>query len=208
MVAKMNRHLPAFVYNYLKVKGLNEEFVINHEKNSCYLMLFMEILNCKWDGNIMTVFTPDDNNDEELFSKLEAASWFKYELGLTKKGNKEKGYLKPKLLYDLDGDCSIKALHEHNDKVCRKEGAESELDGKEEEGESMSEDSASKSNHIKSCQASALGEADGTRGGVHFAASPSVGPSSQHDAGGADSPHQLPPLTHRGGTATCIKWRV
>jgi hypothetical protein len=25
---------------------------------------------------------------------------------------------------------------------------------------------------------------------------------------GADSPHQLPPLTHRGGTATGIKWHV
>jgi hypothetical protein len=45
----------------------------------------------------------------------------------------------------------------------------------------MSEDSASKSNHTKSCQALALGEAEGTHGGVHFAASPSVGPSSQHD---------------------------
>ncbi len=48
----------------------------------------------------------------------------------------------------------------------------------------MSEDSASISNHTKLHQALALGEADGTCGGVHFAASPSVGPSSQHDAGG------------------------
>jgi hypothetical protein len=29
MIAKMNRHHPAFVYNYLMDKGLNEEFVIN-----------------------------------------------------------------------------------------------------------------------------------------------------------------------------------
>jgi hypothetical protein len=40
--------------------------------------------------------------------------------------------------------------------------------------ESMSEDSASKSDHTKSRQDSASGEAKGTRGGVHFAASPSV----------------------------------
>jgi hypothetical protein len=29
MIAKMNHHLPAFVYSYLMDKGLNEEFVIN-----------------------------------------------------------------------------------------------------------------------------------------------------------------------------------
>jgi hypothetical protein len=81
----------------------------------------------------MTVVMPDDNNDEELYSKLEGASWFKDELGLTKKGKKKKGHLKPELLYDLDCNCSIKTLHECNDKVCRKEGAKSELDGEEEE---------------------------------------------------------------------------
>jgi hypothetical protein len=156
----------------------------------------------------MTVVTLDNNNDEELYSKLEMASWFKDELGLTKKGKKEKGYLKPELLYDLDGNRSIKTLHERNDKVRRNEGAESELDGEEEEEESTSEDFTSKSNHTKSHQASAHGKADGTHGGVHFAASPSVGPSSQHDAWGVDSQHQLPPLTHGGGTATCIKWHV
>jgi hypothetical protein len=52
----------------------------------------------------MTVVTLDDNNDEELSLKLEAASWFKDELGLTKKGTKKMGYLKPELLYDLDGN--------------------------------------------------------------------------------------------------------
>jgi hypothetical protein len=49
----------------------------------------------------------------------------------------------------------------------------------------MSEDSTSKSNHTKLHQALALGEAEGTRGGVQFAASPSVGPLSQHDAAGS-----------------------
>ncbi len=98
MIPKMNHHLPAFVYTYLMDKGLNEEFVINLVKYSCCPMLVMEFLNCKWDGNIMTVVTPDDNNDEELYSKLEAASWFKDELGLTKKGKKKKGYHKPELL--------------------------------------------------------------------------------------------------------------
>jgi hypothetical protein len=143
----------------------------------------METPNCKWDGNLMTVVRADNNN-EESYSKLESASWFKDELGFTKKGKKKKGYLKPELLYNLDGDCSIKTLHEHNDKVCRKDGAKSELEGEEEEEESMSEDSASKSNHTKLRQALALGEAGGTCGGVHFAASPSVGPLSQHDAAG------------------------
>jgi hypothetical protein len=58
------------------------------------------------------------------------------------------------------------------------------LNGEEEKEENMSEDSASKSNHTKSRQASALREAQGTRGGAHFAASPSGGPSSYHDMAG------------------------
>ncbi len=208
MIAKMNCHLLAFVYNYLMDKGFNEEFVINLVKNSCCPTLVMEIPNCKWDGNTMTVVTPDNNNNEELYLKLKAASWFKDELGLTKKGKKKKGYLKPELLYDLDGNHSIKTLHECNDKVHCKEGAKSEIDGEEEEEESMSEDSTSKSNHTKSCQASALGEAEGTRGDVHFAASPSVGPLSQHDVAGGGLPTPATPLTHKGGTATSIKWPV
>jgi hypothetical protein len=112
------------------------------------------------------------------------ASYFKDELGLTKKGKKKKGYLKPELLYNLDSDHSIKTLHERNDEVRRQEGGKSELDGEEDEEESMSEDSTSKSNHTKLRQALALGEADGTHGGVNFAASPCVGPSSQYDAAG------------------------
>jgi hypothetical protein len=125
-----------------------------------------------------------DNNDEELYLKLEAASWFKDELGLTKEDKKKKAYLKPELLYNLDGNCSTKTLHEQNDKIRHQEGAKSEYDCEEKEEESMSEDSSSKSNHTKLRQALALGEADGTRGGVHFAARPSVGPSNQHDAAG------------------------
>jgi hypothetical protein len=184
MIVKINHHLPVFVYNYLMDNGLNKESVINLVKSSWCPTLVMQIPNCKWDGNLMTVVTPDDNNDKELYSKLEAASGFKDELGLTKKCKKKKGYLKPELLYNLDDNCSIKTLHDCNDKVRRKEGAESELDGKEEEKESMSEDPKSKSNHTKSHQALALREAEGTRRGVHSAASPSVGTLSQHDTVG------------------------
>jgi hypothetical protein len=184
MIAKMNHHLPAFVYNYLMDKGLNKEFVINQVKNCSCPMLVMEIPNYKRDGKLMTVETLDDNNNKELYSKLESASWFEYELGLTKKSKKKKGFLKLELLYNLDGDRSIKTLHEHNDKAHSNNRAESDLEGGEEEEEIMSEDSASKSNHTKSCQASAPREAEGTRGGVHFAASPSVGPPSQHDVAG------------------------
>jgi hypothetical protein len=50
MIAKINHHLPAFVYNYFMEKGLNEEFVINFVKYSCCSTLVMEIPNCKWDG--------------------------------------------------------------------------------------------------------------------------------------------------------------
>ncbi len=67
MITKMNRHLLAFVYN----KGLNKEFVINLVKNSCCPTLVMEISNCKWDGDLMTVAMPDDNYNDKFYSKLE-----------------------------------------------------------------------------------------------------------------------------------------
>jgi hypothetical protein len=62
MIAKMNHHLLAFVYNYLVDKGLNKEFVL---KNSCCPTLVMEIPNCKRDSKLKTVKTLDDKNNEE-----------------------------------------------------------------------------------------------------------------------------------------------
>jgi hypothetical protein len=150
MIAKMNRHLLAFVYNYFVDKGLNKKFVIDLLKKNCCPMLVMVIPNCKWDSELMTITTPDDENDDELYMKLESAIWIEDEVGPTKNGKKKKGYLDPELLYYLDGDCSIKTLYECNDKACcSKDVAESDLEGDEEEEKIMSQDSTSKNNHTK-----------------------------------------------------------
>ena len=156
----------------------------------------------------MTVVTLDNNNDEELYLKLEAASWFKDELGLTKKGKKKKGYLKPELLYDLDGNCSINTLHECNDKVHCKEGAKSELDGEEEERRVCQRTPHPKAIILSCIKLRLLG-----RQIVHvevYTLQPVLvlNPQASMTQQGMDSPHQLPPLTHRGGTATGIKWHV
>jgi hypothetical protein len=126
-------------------------------------------------------------SDDELYTKLESDVWFKDELRLTKNGKKKKGYFDPELLYDLSGDHSIKTLHKGNDKACcLKDVAKSDLEGDKDkkEEEIMSEDYASKSNHTKLHQVSASRKAEGIRGGVHFAASPSVGPPKQNGAAG------------------------
>ncbi len=151
---------------------------------------------------------PDNNNDEELYSRLEAASWFKDELGLTKKGKQKKGYLKPELLYDLDGNRSINTLHERNDKVHCKEGAKSELDGEEEERRVCQRTPHPKAIILSCIKLRLLGKQM-----VHvevYTLQPVLvlDPQAIMTQQGMDSPHQLPPLTHGGGTATCIKWHM
>ena len=186
MVAKMNRHLPAFVYYYLVDKGLSEDFALDLVRNSCCPTLVVEILDCKWESDRMTITTMDDEKDGELYEKMETADWFKDELGLVSGGKKKKNYVNPELLYDLDGDRSIKTLHERNDKARQDSGdSASDTEGGEEE-EDMSTDSASKSDFEKSHQVSAFGKAGGTPArGVSFAASPSVGLPGQNGAAGS-----------------------
>ena len=173
MVAKMNRHFPAFIYYYLLDKGMDKKFAVDLVNNSCCPTLTVEIPNCKWDGEQMLVTSKEEIEEEEIYSKLESANWFKDEIGLSKDGmNKKKKYLDPTLLYDIDGDRSIKTLHERNDKHHR---GKYDKEGQEEEEDIMSTDSASDSDSSKSHHDTALGNAgDSTKKGVSFAAGSST----------------------------------
>ena len=56
----------------------------------------------------MLVTSKEEIEEEEIYSKMELANWFKDEIGLGKDGkNKEKKFLDPMLLYIIDGDHSI-----------------------------------------------------------------------------------------------------
>ena len=172
MLAKMNKHFPAFIYYYLQDKGMSKEFATNLVSNSCCPTLTFDILECSWDSEQLLVTTKDDAEEEEKYSKLETAKWFKDEIGLTKGGKKNKKHLDPTLLYDLDGDRSVKTLHERNDAT--RKYVDEDMEG-DEEVDSMSTDSASdsdieKSHHDKS------GKAGDTAKGVSFAAGSSEGP--------------------------------
>ena len=175
MLAKMNKHFPAFIYFYLLDKGMEKPFVISLVQNSCCPTLTVDIMDCTWNGDEMLVTTKADAEEEEVYSKMEGASWFRDEIGIAAGGKgKKKNYIDPTLLYDLDGDRSIKTLHERNDNR-RKEGIE------EEDNESM--DSASDSDISKSHQDTALGKAGSHQKGVSFAA----GSTSELNPGRTDA---------------------
>lgn len=132
-------------------------------------------MDCTWNSDEMLVTTKADAEEEEVYSKMEGASWFRDEIGMAGSGKgKKKNYINPTLLYDLDGDRSIKTLHERNDNR-RKEGIE------EEDNESM--DSASDSDMSKSHQDTALGKAGSLQRGVSFAA----GSTSELNPGRTDA---------------------
>ena len=163
MLAKMNKHFPAFIYYYLLDKGMAKPFVVSLVQNSCCPTLTVDIMDCTWNSEEMLVTTKADAEEEETYSKLEGATWFRDEIGMAVggKGKKKKNFIDPTLLYDLDGDRSIKTLHERNDNR-GKEGIEEE--------ENMSVDSASDSDTSKSHQDTALGQAGSHHKGVSFAA--------------------------------------
>ena len=173
MLAKMNKHFPAFIFYYLQDNGMSKDFATNLVRNSCCPTLTVDIMECTWNAEAMTVTTKEDAEADEIYTKMESASWFKDELGLLeggKKGKKKK-YLDPTLLYDLDGDRSVKTLHERNDKIHRRTDNE---EGKEEE-DNMSTDSASDSDSSKSHQEVGIGKVGYTHKGVSFAAGSNVG---------------------------------
>ena len=164
MLAKMNKHFPAFIYFYLQDKGMSKDFAVNLVRNSCCPTLIVDIAECSWNGEMMLVTTKEDTVEEEVYSRLESATWFKDELGLMDGKGKKKKHLDPTLMYDLGGDRSVKTLHERNDRCyAAKEGLEEEEDD-------MSMDSASDSNTSKSHHGGS-GKAGGTTlRGVSFAA--------------------------------------
>jgi hypothetical protein len=70
----------------------------------------------------MLITTKEAKESDEKYSALEAADWFRDEVGMnSKEGKGKKDHLNQELLYKFDGDCSIKILHERNDRAQTKE---------------------------------------------------------------------------------------
>jgi hypothetical protein len=118
MVIMMNKNFPAYVGHVLKDQGLPEIFLFELVRQSCCLVMASEINQCTWDSNTGTLVTKQDAKVNKNEEDLEKASWFKdtfANLGIALNGGSSKKQAPPpEILFNLDGERSIKTIHQRN----------------------------------------------------------------------------------------------
>ena len=118
MVALINKQAAVFLSNYLVDQGLPKSFVRRLVKASICPSKLHQMHLCSWDSKSMAISTPDDEEEERLMA-IEKASWYKDTFGdiLKSAGKREhRDYAAPELLYDIDGEQSVKTIHERSGK--------------------------------------------------------------------------------------------
>ncbi len=117
MVMMMNRHFPAFCYNYFTKNGMTEKFVKALLKEACCPTLIASINTCVWDSETNTISTPEQLADDARMAEIEKAAWYKDEFGkqMVNGMKKLKKYTDPESLYNLDGERSVRMLHARSD---------------------------------------------------------------------------------------------
>ena len=114
MVIMMNKNLPAYVGHVLKDQGLPDSYLLELVKRLCCLVMVVEINQCHWNPDSGTLTTKQDAETAKNEEDLEKASWFKdafADLGIAAKGGAlKKQAPPPEMLFDLDGDRSIKTM--------------------------------------------------------------------------------------------------
>ena len=118
MVKMMNKHLPAYLTFYLAKVGLDKEFVRRLLARACCPMLMHEIGDCEWNEEKKELTTKKEKEDQEDSEDIESAAWYCDDVGdhmLDKKKKSKRQYAAPESLYDLDGEQSVKTIHERND---------------------------------------------------------------------------------------------
>ncbi len=118
-VLMMNKNFPDYIGNVLKDQGLPEGFLFELVKQLCCPVMVSEINQCTWDSDTGSLTTKRDAESRKNEADLEKALWFKdafANLGIASNGRAtEKQAPPPETLFNLDGDCSIKTIHQHNE---------------------------------------------------------------------------------------------
>ena len=113
MVAMMNKNLAAYLTHYLKVAGLNGDF-IRRLVNASIDPLFLHSMGaCTWNSETNVLSTPDDI-EQQKEQDIEAAAWYKDEFGdhmKDKERKAKKQYAALEQFYDLDGTHSVQTIH-------------------------------------------------------------------------------------------------
>eukprot|EP00956_Cyclotella_meneghiniana_P010716 scaffold14988_cov36-Cyclotella_meneghiniana.AAC.3 len=142
-VNAMMKHSAGYTLNVLQDNGVDEDFI------TVFLSKFFEppyvhsARDCKWDKNDKILLTAEDV--EEDGADLEKQSWYIdiVEKQDDKKGGKSAGYAEKKAMFNLDGENSLKTMHEKNDAAAAaadeegEEEAEEIIDLRSEHGEDV-----------------------------------------------------------------------
>ncbi len=115
MIVMMNKNFPAYVGNVLRDQGFDGGFLWELLKATCCQMKLAECEQCTWDKETGTLMTQKEKALEKTDLDLENAPWFKDAfsgLDLESGRGKKQQALPPEALFDLDGERSIKTIHE------------------------------------------------------------------------------------------------
>lgn len=118
MVHMMNKNVAAYLINYLPQQGIPLTFVQALLKKSVEPELLANASECQWNSETWELTTAEELKEDSKRKDIKKAAWYKNETGRhMKEANKkkEKKYADPATLYDLDGDRSVKTIHERND---------------------------------------------------------------------------------------------
>ena len=114
----MNKQLPAYLTFYLNDLGMDKDFIRKLLTRACCPALIHEIYSCQWDKETNVLTTPGEEEKRENCADIESAAWYRDKVGEHMVDNEKKGkrqYAAPEALYNLDGEQSVKTIHERND---------------------------------------------------------------------------------------------
>ena len=118
MVAMMNKQLPAYLTFYLDNLGMDKDFIRKLLTIAFCPALMHKINSFRWDKETKVLTTSVEKEERENSADIESAAWYHDEVGEHMVDNKKKRkiqYAAAEALYDLDGDKSVKTIHERND---------------------------------------------------------------------------------------------
>ena len=108
IVHMMNKQVVAFLFYYLTtIAALPKKFVMELLQATCNATLVLEIDDCQWDSETLSITTPHKKKDEDDMEELEKASWWNNAFNLKeigKKNNKRTADKNPEKLFDLDAN--------------------------------------------------------------------------------------------------------
>ncbi len=204
MVIMKNKNFAAYVGHVLEDQGLPETLLFELVKQSCCPVMVSEINQCTWDSDTSTLITKRDAKANKNEEDLEKALWFKdtfANLRIASKGGASKKQAPPpEMHFDLDGEPSIKTIHQCNKAQPSNVGSTPPKKGKDKDlidisskEESDEESAPLPGKQGRSRAAAAVGEDESPPLAMRLTARHKVQPM-------VDSCHQLPSLVHGEGT--------